>query len=86
MELVNANEYGLSVGILGNTTDAMKSRIVSIRKIHVKEQTVADELNAPCGGTGHLVLARFGRATASREAFTKTQWLTVRSEIADYPF
>ena len=33
-------------------------------------------------GTG----ARFGGAEANIEAFTETQWLTVRPEIAPYPF
>ncbi|SEC21622.1 benzaldehyde dehydrogenase (NAD+) [Streptomyces sp. 2231.1] len=87
-DLVNDCEYGLSVGILGDVGTAMKlaDRIDS-GKIHINEQTVADEPNAPFGGvkasgTG----SRFGGAAANVEAFTETQWLTVRPEIADYPF
>ncbi|MEV5735936.1 benzaldehyde dehydrogenase [Streptomyces sp. NPDC052292] len=86
--IVNDCEYGLSVGILGDVGTAMKlaDRIDS-GKIHINEQTVADEPHAPFGGvkasgTG----SRFGGAAANIEAFTETQWVTVRPDIADYPF
>ncbi|EFF88383.1 benzaldehyde dehydrogenase [Streptomyces sp. e14] len=86
--IVNDCEYGLSVGILGDVGTAMKlaDRIDS-GKIHINEQTVGDEPNAPFGGvkasgTG----SRFGGAAANVEAFTETQWVTVRPDIADYPF
>ncbi|MFG3138717.1 benzaldehyde dehydrogenase [Streptomyces sp. NPDC048211] len=86
--IVNDCEYGLSVGILGDVGTAMKlaDRIES-GKIHINEQTVGDEPNAPFGGvkasgTG----ARFGGAAANIEAFTESQWVTVRPDIADYPF
>jgi benzaldehyde dehydrogenase (NAD) len=88
VELVNSSAYGLSVSILGDVGEAMKvaDRIDS-GKIHINEQTVADEAQAPFGGwkdsgTG----SRFGGATANIEAFTETQWLTVRPDIAPYPF
>ncbi|MGW3199535.1 benzaldehyde dehydrogenase [Streptomyces sp. NPDC001118] len=86
--IVNDCEYGLSVGILGDVGTAMKlaDRIDS-GKVHINEQTVSDEPNAPFGGvkasgTG----SRLGGAAANIEAFTETQWLTVRPDIADYPF
>jgi len=88
IELINANDYGLSVGILGDVGTAMTvADRVHSGKVHINEQTVSDEANAPFGGvkasgTG----SRFGGATANIEAFTETQWLTVRSEIAPYPF
>lgn len=88
VELVNASPYGLSVSILGDVGQAMHiaDRIES-GKIHINEQTVADEANAPFGGwkdsgTG----SRFGGAQANIEAFTETQWLTMRPDIALYPF
>ncbi|MER5439750.1 benzaldehyde dehydrogenase [Streptomyces sp. NPDC002790] len=88
VDLVNDSEYGLSVGILGNVDDAMTlaDRIDS-GKIHINEQTVNDESNAPFGGTrasGNG--ARFGGAGANIEAFTETQWLTMRPTTAPYPF
>ncbi len=86
--IVDDCEYGLSVGILGDVGTAMKlaDRIDS-GKVHINEQTVSDEPNAPFGGvkasgTG----SRFGGAAANIEAFTETQWVTVRPDIADYPF
>ncbi|MFD5258284.1 benzaldehyde dehydrogenase [Streptomyces bobili] len=86
--IVDDCEYGLSVGILGDVGTAMKlaDRIES-GKIHINEQTIGDEPNAPFGGvkasgTG----SRFGGAAANVEAFTETQWVTLRPDIADYPF
>ncbi|MEU6807444.1 benzaldehyde dehydrogenase [Streptomyces sp. NPDC046831] len=86
--IVDDCEFGLSVGILGDVGTAMKlaDRIDS-GKVHINEQTVNDEPNAPFGGvkasgTG----SRFGGAAANVEAFTETQWVTVRPDIADYPY
>ncbi|MBV1777529.1 benzaldehyde dehydrogenase [Paeniglutamicibacter sp. ABSL32-1] len=88
IEKVNANEYGLSVGILGEVGMAMRiADRVHSGKIHINEQTVSDEANAPFGGVGASGTgSRFGGAAANIEAFTETQWLTMRPEIADYPF
>ncbi len=87
-EIVNANEYGLSVGILGDVGQAMKlADMVNSGKVHINEQTVSDESNAPFGGVGASGTgSRFGGYTANIEAFTETQWLTMRPEIAPYPF
>jgi benzaldehyde dehydrogenase (NAD) len=88
VELVNANDYGLSVGILGDVGEAMKiADRVNSGKIHINEQTVSDEANAPFGGVGASGTgSRVGGAAANIEAFTETQWLTVRPDIAPYPF
>jgi benzaldehyde dehydrogenase (NAD) len=88
IELVNASPYGLSVSILGDVGEAMKvADRVESGKVHINEMTVADETQAPFGGwkdSGNG--SRFGGAAANIEAFTETQWLTVRSDIAPYPF
>lgn len=86
--LVNDSEFGLSVGILGDVGEAMKlADLLDSGKVHINEQTVSDEANAPFGGVkGSGTGSRFGGAAANLEAFTETQWLTVRPEIADYPF
>jgi benzaldehyde dehydrogenase (NAD) len=86
--LVNANDYGLSVGILGDVGEAMWiADRVNSGKVHINEQTVSDEANAPFGGVGASGTgSRLGGATANIEAFTETQWLTMRPEIAPYPF
>lgn len=87
-DIVNASDYGLSVGILGDVGTAMQlADLVHSGKVHINEQTVADESNAPFGGVGDSGNgSRFGGYDANIEAFTETQWLTVRSEIAPYPF
>ena len=76
------------MGILGDVGEAMKvADAVPSGIVHINEQTVADEANAPFGGvavsgTG----SRLGGAQANIEAFTETQWVTVRPGIAPYPF
>ncbi|TCP53053.1 benzaldehyde dehydrogenase (NAD+) [Tamaricihabitans halophyticus] len=88
VRIVNDTEYGLSVGILGDVGVAMTlADRVHSGKVHINDQTVADEPTVPFGGlkeSGNG--ARFGGAQANIEAFTETQWLTVRPEIAEYPF
>jgi benzaldehyde dehydrogenase (NAD) len=86
--LAQATDYGLSLGILGDVGMAMAiADAIPSGIIHINEQTVADEANAPFGGiaasgTG----SRFGGSRANIDAFTETQWLTVRAAIASYPF
>lgn len=88
VEIANANEYGLSASILGDVGMAMRiADRLETGKVHINEQTVADEANAPFGGmkaSGNG--GRLGGAQANIESFTETQWLTVRPEIAPYPF
>jgi benzaldehyde dehydrogenase (NAD) len=87
-QLAAQTEYGLSLGIL--TRDVMRglelARRIPTGIVHINEQTVDDEPNVPFGGlfdsgTG----TRFG-GTANLEAFTETRWVTVRGDIAPYPF
>jgi benzaldehyde dehydrogenase (NAD) len=87
-KLAADSEYGLSLGIL--TSDVMRglelARRIPTGIVHINDQTVDDAPNTPFGGirasgTG----ARFG-GTANLEAFTDTRWVTVRGDIAPYPF
>jgi benzaldehyde dehydrogenase (NAD) len=87
--LASAGPYGLSLGIL--TRDVMAGLALAGRIptgiVHINDQTVNDEANAPFGGiaasgTG----SRFGGAAANVDAFTDTRWVTVRGDIAPYPF
>lgn len=88
VEIINSSEFGLSVGVLGDVGMGMQlADRVHSGKVHLNEQTVSDEANAPFGGVGASGTgSRFGGAAANIEAFTETQWLTMRSEIARYPF
>jgi benzaldehyde dehydrogenase (NAD) len=86
--LASASEYGLSLGILGDVGAAMAiADAVPSGIVHINEQTVADEANIPFGGIGASGTgSRFGGPIANIDAFTEGQWLTVRSQIAPYPF
>jgi benzaldehyde dehydrogenase (NAD) len=86
--LASDTEYGLSLGILGDVGQAMRiADAVPSGIVHINEQTVADEANAPFGGVGASGTgSRFGGPDANIEAFTETQWLTARPTIAPYPF
>jgi benzaldehyde dehydrogenase (NAD) len=85
--LASASDYGLSVGILGDVGLAMQiADAVPSGIVHINEQTVGDEPNIPFGGVGASGNgSRFG-GEANIDAFTETQWLTLRSDIAPYPF
>lgn len=86
--LASDSKYGLSLAILGDVGEAMKiADVINCGIIHINEQTVSDEAQIPFGGVGDSGTgSRFGGAEANIEAFTEGQWLTVRSEIAPYPF
>lgn len=86
VDLVNRSRYGLAVALLGDVGTAMTvaDRVVS-GKVHINDQTVGDESNAPFGGMGASGNgSRFGGPDANFEAFTETQWVTVRPDIAPY--
>jgi benzaldehyde dehydrogenase (NAD) len=87
-KLAADSEYGLSLGIL--TRDVMRglelARQIPTGIVHINDQTVDDAPNTPFGGirasgTG----ARFG-GMANLDAFTDTRWVTIRGDIAPYPF
>jgi benzaldehyde dehydrogenase (NAD) len=87
--LATASEYGLSLGIV--TGDAMRGVEIADRIptgiVHINDQTINDEANAPFGGVGASGTgSRFGGAQANIDAFTETRWITVRSKAATFPF
>ncbi len=89
VNIVNQSEYGLSLAIL--TRDVLGALDVANRMhsgiVHINDQTVDDEPVAPFGGVGYSGTgSRFGGAEANIDAFTETQWVTMQSDIAQYPF
>jgi benzaldehyde dehydrogenase (NAD) len=89
IRLAAESSYGLSLGIL--TTDVMRGLEIAEQipsgLIHINDQPINDEANVPFGGvldsgTG----SRQGGAQANIEAFTETQWVTVRGSVPAYPF
>ncbi len=82
-------EYGLSLGIV--TADAMAGYELAQRIptgiVHINDQTVNDEANAPFGGVGSSGTgSRHGGVEANVEAFTETRWITMRRRPGSYPF
>jgi benzaldehyde dehydrogenase (NAD) len=89
IDIINASEYGLSVAILTSNAFAayeLCDRIDS-GAVHINDSTVDDEAVIPFGGSkASGVGGRFGGPHANLDTFTETQWVTVQSEIARYPF
>jgi len=89
VQIVNTSPFGLSLALLTSNpyhafeiADRMPSGI-----LHINDQTVDDEAQAPFGGVGASGTgARFGGHDANIEAFTETQWVTMQGQIAAYPF
>ena len=87
--LASAGEYGLSLGIV--TRDVVRglglAEQIPSGIVHVNDQTVNDEANAPFGGVGQSGTgSRHGGAHANIDAFTETRWVTLRGEPPTYPF
>ena len=87
--LAAQGDYGLSLGIV--TRDVMRGLAVAEQIptgiVHINDQTVNDEANAPFGGVGASGTgSRLGGAPANIEAFTEVRWITMRGEPATYPF
>lgn len=89
VKLASASGYGLSLGIVtANAAAGLKvAAQIPTGIVHINDQTVNDEANAPFGGvkasgTG----SRHGGTEANIEAFTETRWVTLRDEPATYPF
>jgi benzaldehyde dehydrogenase (NAD) len=83
------SEYGLSLGIL--THDVMKGLALAERipsgLVHINDQTVNDEALIPFGGVGESGNgSRAGGTQANLDAYTDTQWVTVRGDLPRYPF
>ncbi|MYU20473.1 aldehyde dehydrogenase family protein [Streptomyces sp. SID8352] len=89
VEIINDDEYGLSVSVL--TADAHRGYELAGRiesgAVHVNDATVDDEATAPFGGVKASGMGgRFGGPGANLDTFTRTQWVTVQSRIEGYPF
>ncbi len=89
IRLAQESSYGLSLGIL--TKDAMRGLEIADQipsgLVHINDQTINDEAVIPFGGvlnsgTG----SRHGGVQANLDAFTDTQWVTMRRTLPQYPF
>jgi benzaldehyde dehydrogenase (NAD) len=88
IELANRTEYGLVAAI--QTANPARGLALARRlhtgMIHINDQTIADEPNAPLGGVGISGNGgRFG-SMAEWDEFTQWQWVTIRDTPKTYPF
>ncbi|WP_308416788.1 aldehyde dehydrogenase family protein [Streptomyces sp. AJS327] len=88
VRLAADSAYGLSLGVL--TRDVLRGLAFAERVptglVHINDQTVNDEPAAPFGGLGDSGNgARHGGHQANLDAFTETQWVTVRAEPPHQP-
>jgi vanillin dehydrogenase len=83
----NDTENGLTCGIITeNGTHGLRvARRVRTGIVHVNDQSVADEPQAPFGGFQSSGYGRFG-GRWGLEAFTNTRWVTLATQHAHYPF
>ncbi|CAE6700292.1 Benzaldehyde dehydrogenase [NAD(+)] [Xanthomonas arboricola pv. corylina] len=87
-ELANHGEYGLAAGILSaSVSRAMRlGHKLHTGLLHINDQTVADEVINPFGGTGASGNGTSVGGPADWEQYTHWQWLTIKNEVPQYPF
>jgi vanillin dehydrogenase len=85
--VANASAYGLTAGVL--TEDVRRGLDVARRLrtgiVHVNDQSVDDEPQAPFGGVGDSGYGRFG-GRAALESFTELRWVTLQQGHHPFPF
>lgn len=89
VDLANDTEYGLSVGVL--TGDVARGLAFADRvrsgNVHINDQTLVDDVVQPFGGFGASGNgSRVGSARYNADAFTEQQWVTIRPDVAPYPY
>ncbi|MGH7643123.1 MAG: aldehyde dehydrogenase family protein [Candidatus Dormibacteria bacterium] len=83
----NSTAYGLTAGVL--TEDIRRgwaiARQLRTGIVHVNDQSVDDEPQAPFGGVGDSGYGRFG-GQAGVDAFTTLRWITLQMGHRPFPF
>jgi acyl-CoA reductase-like NAD-dependent aldehyde dehydrogenase len=88
IELANDTQYGLTAGVISeNLHEGIEvARRLRTGIVHVNDQTVADEPQAPFGGIQDSGYGKFG-GQAGIDSFTELRWVTVQQHgHAQYPF
>ncbi|NNN30119.1 aldehyde dehydrogenase family protein [Streptomyces sp. S3(2020)] len=85
--VANDTENGLTCGIITeNATHGLAvARRIRTGIVHINDQSVADEPQAPFGGFKASGYGRFGGRWGI-EAFSNTRWVTIATQQAHYPF
>ena len=85
--IANDTEYGLTAGVI--TEDSRRGLALARRLrtgiVHVGNQTIDDEAQAPFGGVKSTGYGRFGGRWGV-DAFTDIRWVTVAGQHNHFPF
>ncbi len=86
LAVANDSEYGLSAGILtGDFTQALDMALrLETGMVHIGDQTVNDEPQAPFGGVKGSGYGRFG-GQAALDEFTELRWINVQRVPRTFP-
>ncbi|MGH8946076.1 MAG: aldehyde dehydrogenase family protein [Acidimicrobiia bacterium] len=86
LAVANNSEYGLSAGII--TNDFTRALDLALRletgMVHIGDQTVNDEPQAPFGGVKGSGYGRFG-GQAALDEFTELRWINVQRTPRTFP-
>ncbi|WP_029035676.1 aldehyde dehydrogenase family protein [Salinimicrobium terrae] len=88
IKIANSKDFGLTGAVFTKNTErgVAFARKVETGMIHINDQPVNDEPNAPFGGEKGSGMGRFNGKFVLEE-FTRLQWVTVQHEPRDYsPF
>jgi acyl-CoA reductase-like NAD-dependent aldehyde dehydrogenase len=84
--LANDTEYGLSSAVYteNGTRGLAVARRLRHGAVHINDQSVSDESQAPVGGVKDSGFGHFGSEWGA-EFFTETRWITLAAEHSAYP-
>ena len=88
LKIANSQDFGLTGSVFTKNVErgVAFARNVETGMIHINDQPVNDEPNAPFGGEKGSGIGRFNGKFILEE-FTRLQWVTVQHEPRDYkPF
>ncbi|MFJ4833519.1 aldehyde dehydrogenase family protein [Streptomyces sp. NPDC088747] len=85
--IANDTDNGLTCGVITeNATHGLAvARRIRTGIVHINDQSVADEPQAPFGGVKASGYGRFG-GRWGLEAFSNTRWVTIATQQAHFPF
>ncbi|MDN0198931.1 aldehyde dehydrogenase family protein [Streptomyces sp. S.PNR 29] len=85
--MANDTDQGLTAGIIAeNGTHGLRvARRLRTGIVHINDQSVADDPQAPFGGVKSSGYGRFG-GRWGLEAFSNTRWITLATQHTSYPF
>lgn len=88
IDLANSVEYGLATSVFTNDL-ACANRIANGVKtgiVHINDQTVVHEVFGPIGGMGASGNGARSGGPSMADEYSQWQWITVNSQIPEYPF